>query len=211
MFRKPVAAFALCPEPIEHGRVLRFVATLRLPPWVLLVAVLGYRYATAVEGAGIPALPIHTFIEVSLARVISTWLVLMIPVGLPLMYFFSGLVAHIGVALTGGASRSIGASMRACGFVLAPLLLVVGLADLPLYLGMMPGLVYFGVVGSLAVIHWALLGVALAGTHQMGVPRGFMAAALPTVLFAGLTIGRALLELSMVPGLPVPGSPYALP
>ena len=45
-----------------------------------------------------------------LARVLSLWILLMIPVGLPLLYFIEGLVAHVGVALTGGASRSIGAS-----------------------------------------------------------------------------------------------------
>ena len=48
-----------------------------------------------------------------LAEALSSWLVLMVPVGMPLLYFLGGLMAHIGMALTGGASRSIGASMRA--------------------------------------------------------------------------------------------------
>lgn len=211
LLRNPSRAFAVCPEPISHGTVLRFLATLRLPPWILLVVVLGYHHATKPEGMGIAALSIHEFIEPSLTRVISAWVVLMIPVGLPLLYFFSGLTAHIGVALTGGASRSIGASMRACGYVLAPLLLIVGLADVPLYLGMIPGIVYCGLLGLLALVHWGLLGVALARTHQTGVARGWMASLFPTLVFIAVTAGRAVLELAAVPGLTAPGSPYALP
>ncbi|MEX1363581.1 MAG: hypothetical protein AB1Z98_10665 [Nannocystaceae bacterium] len=211
MLTSPSKSFRVCPEPIDHGRILRLLATLRLPLWVVLIAALGFEHATSPEGTGVAMRSIYAFVEPSLARVISAWIVLMIPVGLPLLYFLSGLVAHIGVALTGGASRSIGASMRACGYGLGLALLVIGVLDIPLYLGRMPGLVYVSLLGGVAVIYWVLVGIALARTHQMSVPRGWMAALLPTLVLVAVTFGRAWLELGQVPGLPVPGGPYALP
>lgn len=208
---RPGRSFRVCPEPIDHGRVLRFLATLRLPPWIALLVVLGIQHLTAPEGSGVPMRSIYALLEPPLARVLSLWVVLMIPVGLPLLYFVSGLLAHIGVALTGGASRSIGASMRACGYVLGLALLILGLVDIPLYLDQVPGIVYVVVLGAVGLAYWILVGVALARTHQMSVPRGWMAALLPTLVLVTVTMGRAALELSEVPGLPAPGGPYALP
>ena len=208
---RPAQSFRVCPEPIDHGRVMRLLATVRLPAWLILVGLLAVRHLTATEGTGVPMRSIYAFVEPSLARVLSLWILLMVPVGLPLLYFFEGLVAHVGVALTGGASRSIGASMRACGYVLALVLLVVGLIDIPLYLGLMPGLTYFGILGAMALVHWALVGVTLAKTHQVSVARGWLVAILPTIVFVAVTLLRALPELAEVPGLPPPGGDYALP
>lgn len=190
---------------------MRFLATLRVPPWIVLLVILGVRQLTATEGTGVPMRPIYAIVEPSLVRVLSLWILLMIPVGLPLLYFVEGLLAHIGVALTGGASRSIGASMRACGYVLGLVLVVVGLVDIPLYLGHMRGMIYAQVLGGLAVVHWGVLGVALAKTHQISILRGWLVAVLPTLLFVGVTAVRAMLELVEVPGLVVPGGEYMVP
>jgi hypothetical protein len=207
----PAQSFRVCPEPIAHGKVMRLLATLRLPAWVVLVGLLALRHAGAEEGAGLPIKAIHAFIEPSLVQVLSLWILLMIPVGLPLLYFIEGLVAHVGVALTGGASRSIGASMRACGYVLGLVLLVVGVVDIPLYLGHVPGVAYLGILGAMALVHWGLVGVALAKTHRISVPRGWLVAILPTLVFVAVTLLRALPELAEVPGLPSPGGGYAIP
>ncbi|MEM7153029.1 MAG: hypothetical protein AAF799_09305 [Myxococcota bacterium] len=211
MIFHPSRSFRVCPEPIDHGRVIRFLATVRLLPWVALVGVLGYTQLTAVEGMGVPMRAIYVFIEPSLAQVLSMWIVMMIPVGLPLLYFVSGLTGHIGVALTGGASRSIGASMRACGYVSGLVLLVIGVVDIPLYLGWVPGPVYIGVLGVQLAGYWGLAGLALARSHQVSVARGIIAALLPTLMLGGVTVARASLELAELPGIEVPTSPYALP
>lgn len=208
---RPAQSFRVCPEPIAHGQVMRFLATLRVPPWVVLLVLLGLRHLSATEGTGMPTRSIYGLLEPSLVQVLSLWILLMIPVGLPLLYFIEGLVAHVGVALTGGASRSIGASMRACGYVLGVVLVVVGLVDIPLYLGHMPGMIYLQVLGGLALLHWGLLGVALAKTHQISIPRGWLVAVLPTLVFVALTMARAMLELAEVPGLPAPGGGYVVP
>lgn len=208
---RPAQSFRVCPEPIDHGRVLRFLATLRLPPWIALLAALAFQHMSTPEGSGVPMRSVYAFLEPPLARVLSLWVVLMIPVGLPLLYFVSGLLAHIGVALTGGASRSIGASMRACGYVLGLVLLVLGVLDIPLYLGQVPGDAYVVVLGTVGLVYWSLTGIALARTHQIGVPRGWMAALLPTLVLVAVTFGRAWLELTNVPGFRTPGGPYALP
>lgn len=211
LVRHPAQSFRVCPEPIAHGRVMRLLATLRLPAWAVLIGLLALRHAEAAAGAGVPMKAIYAFVDPSLARVVSLWILLMIPVGLPLLYFIEGLVAHVGVALTGGASRSIGASMRACGYVLALVLLVVGVVDIPLYLGHVPGVAYLGILGAMALVHWGLVGVALAKTHQISVPRGWLVAILPTLVFVAVTLLRALPELAEVPGLPPPGGEYAIP
>ncbi len=205
---RPARSFDVCPEPIDHGRVMRLLATLRLPPWIALLVALALAHNAVAEGAGPPVRAIYVLIEPSLAQVLSLWIVLMIPVGLPLLYFVSGLVAHVGVALTGGASRSIGASMRACGYVLGLALLVVGVVDIPLYLGQMPGIVYLAVLGGTALVYWALVAVALSRTHRAAGWRGGMAAVMPTAVFVAATFARAMLELSEIPGLPPPGNGY---
>jgi hypothetical protein len=207
---RPARTFARCPEPIDHGRILRFVASLRLPLWaVLLVTVIVARVSA--EAAPTVMRPIYALLEPELAQALSTWIVLMVPVGIPLVYFFGGLVAHIGVALTGGAPRSIGTSMRAVGCAMAPLYVVVGGLDLWLYTGARDGLVYGIVLGAGVLVFLWSVGWALARTHSISVARGFLVALLPAVLVVAVTGGRATLELATIPGVPVPEAPYFVP
>lgn len=207
---RPSDSFRRAPEPVAHGRVLGYLATLRLPTWGLLVAIEG----TRVISDATPPLPlrsIHTLLDPPLVQALTAWLVLMVPVGLPLLYFFGGLLAHLGIALTGGASRSIGTSMRAVGYAAGPALLAVGLLDLPLYLGEPDALTYFALVGAVALLLLLLAGIGLARTHQMSLLRGWAVALLPAALLAVVTCGRAVLVLRELPGLPVPEQPYYVP
>ena len=201
----------MCPEPVDHGRVMKFLATLRLPPWLVLVGILGYRWASATEPSVQPMRSIYAFIDPPIVQALSSWIVLMVPVGLPLLYFFAGLLAHIGIALTGGAPRSIGASMRAVGYTLGPALLLVGLLDLPLYLSDMSGELYLSIVAVVALVFLVQAGVALARTHQIGLARGLMVALVPMLVLSSVTLGRAVLELRTVPGLPVSDVAHYIP
>lgn len=207
---RPSLGFGRCPEPIAHGKVLGFLATLRLPAWGLLVAV----QLSRVLGDSTPPMPlrsVHLFLEPPLVQALSVWLVLMVPVGLPLLYFFSGLLAHVGIALTGGASRSIGASMRAVGFASGPALLMIAVLDLPLYLAEIPTLVYLVAVGAAVALLLVIGGIALARTHQISWTRGWLVALLPALLLGVVTLVRAALVLRDLPGLPVPEQPYYIP
>lgn len=211
MLARPGRTFDMCPEPIDHGRVLRFMATLRLPPWIVLLVTLTIRKLSADVAPATSMRPIYTLVEPELAQVLSSWIVLMVPVGLPLLYFVSGLVAHIGVALTGGAPRSIGASMRAVGYAMTPALVVVALLDLGLYLGNVPSKIYLGTLGAVALLNLWLVAWALARTHRISVARGFLVGILPVLVLLVVTIGRAALELHSLPGIPEPSSPYYVP
>ncbi|MBC8069604.1 MAG: hypothetical protein IAG13_14800 [Deltaproteobacteria bacterium] len=207
---RPSQSFRRAPEPIAHGRVLGYLATLRLPAWGLLVAI----EASRIIGDPTRPMPlrsIHNLLDAPLVQALTSWLVLMVPVGLPLLYFFGGLLAHLGIALTGGASRSIGASMRAIGYAAGPALLVIGVLDLPLYLGEMSAVTYLVAVIVAALLLMLLGGIGLARTHQMSVVRGWAVALLPAVLLAGVTAGRAALVLRELPGMPVPDQPYYVP
>jgi hypothetical protein len=201
----------VCSEPVDHGRVMKFLATLRLPPWVVLVSVLGYRYATSETPGVQPMRAVYSFIDAPVAQALSSWIVLMVPVGLPLLYFVAGLLAHIGIALTGGAPRSIGASMRAVGYALGPALLFIAVLDLPLYLHDIAGEIYLGIVGVVALLLLVQAGIALARTHQIAVARGFMVALVPTLVVVGVTLGRAVLELRSLPFLPLPDVAFYIP
>lgn len=210
VYRRPTASFRRCPEPVAHGRVLGYLATLRLPAWALLLAI----EASRLMGDRTPALPlrsIHNFIEPPLAQALSAWLVLMVPVGLPLLYFVGGLLAHVGIALTGGASRSIGASMRAVGYAAGPTLLVIALLDLPLYLMDVPWLVYFAAILTSIANFLVSCGLALARTHQFSRFRGLAVSLLPAALLLAVTAFRAALVLRVIPGLPVPEQAYYVP
>jgi hypothetical protein len=208
---RPSASFRRCPEPIAHGRVLGYLATLRLPPWLLLVGVATAQLVTREGQPPIPLLPIHTVLDPALAHALSTWLVLMVPVGLPLLYFVGGLVAHVGIALTGGAPRSIGATMRAVGDALGPALLALAVVDLPLYLAHVPGTAYVAFLGAVTLAFLLVVGVTLARTHQISLARGFLVALVPAILLAVTTGGRAVLVLDELPGLEAPDSPYYIP
>jgi hypothetical protein len=207
---RPSQSFLRAPEPVAHGRVLGYLATLRLPAWALLVAIEGARVFDDATRP-LPMRSIHAVLDAPLVQALTAWLILMVPVGLPLLYFFGGLIAHLGIALTGGASRSIGASMRAVGYAAGPALLAVAVLDLPLYLADMPALVYLGSIAAVTVLMLVLGGVALARTHQLSLMRGWVVMLLPAVLLAAVSLGRAALVLRELPGLPVPDQPYYVP
>jgi len=187
------------------------MATLRLPLWLVLVGNLAFTHLGTRVSTPEPMRSIYQFVDPALAQALSAWLVLMIPVGVPLLYFFAGLVAHIGVALTGGAPRSIGATMRAVGYALGPALLVVAGLDVPLYLGSIDAELYAGIIGFTAVAFLWVVAFGLARTHRVSLARGFLVGLLPTLLFVGVTGGRASLELTTLPGLASPESPYYVP
>jgi hypothetical protein len=207
----PSHSFALVPEPIDHGRVLRYLATLRLPLWGVLIVLLAARYAMGPEFGAMRSRSIHAVLEPTMAEALSVWLVVMVPVGMPLLYFVGGLVAHIGIALTGGAPRSIGASMRAVGYALGPALFAIGVLDLPLYFGYMPGFLYIELLAAIGLSFGVQSGLALAHTHRIAFIRGFVVALLPLITLMAVTLGRAALELEDLPGMPGPSSPYYVP
>lgn len=208
---RPAESFRRCPEPIAHGRVLGYLATLRLPAWAVLVGILGVQTVTRDGPPPMPLRSIHAILDPALAQALSAWLVSMVPVGLPLLYFFGGLVAHVAIALTGGAPRSIGATMRAVGYALGPAMLAIAVLDLPLYLATVPGTIYLAVLCAIALQFLALAGLALARTHQISTARGFLVALLPAALLLGVTAVRAALVLDELPGLEAPDSPYYIP
>lgn len=208
---RPRRSFAFVQEPVDHGALLRFLLAVRLPAWGVLLAVLAVRMLQG-SGGAIALRPAHALLDPRLVEALSAWLLLMVPVGLPLLYFALGIATHVALALTGGAPRSIAATMRAVGYALAPVLLGVALLDLPLFLGALPSVAYLGALGALCLLAFVLVGNALTGTHQIAAARGFLVALVPTVLFAAAQLPRATLALDEVPGWAPPAeSPYFVP
>lgn len=214
LIAKPRQSFAHVHEPVAHGSVLKFLACVRIPLWaVTLAAVL-----QAMDWTGAPEAiairPVHDLLEPQLTSAMSLWLLLMIPVGLPLLYFVSGLTSHVALTLTGGAPRSIAASMRATGYALALPLIIVALLDALVHTRViaLPVEAFFVAVATLVLVYIRQLAYALAGTHNISLVRCVFVSLVPVALLAGLTFARGYLELPTFPGWsPHLGSPYFIP
>ncbi len=211
LLRRPRASFAHVQEPVDHGAVLGLLQAVRLPLWLILVGVLGAQYFGGDEAA-VVLRPVHELVDPRLASVLSVWLLLMVPIGVPLLYFALGVVIHVALTLTGGAPRSIAASMRASGYALAPVLILIAAIDLPLHLGVLPGLPYLIALGVIGLLFFHQLGQALTGTHAISWIRGYIVAVVPVAIVLGVQLGRALLVLPDFPGWEAaPQHPFYIP
>jgi hypothetical protein len=205
LITSPGKSFRVVEEPVSHGRVLAFLATLRLPGWLLALGVAFYTFRTEeFPELKRPSVIGEAMRDAMFADVLRLWLLLLVPLGLPMLYFFGGVLAHVGMSLTGGARRSIGATMRAVGLALAPSLLLVGILDLCVVgFGISPE-AWFAVVGNAVWLGFLLISVAVARTHSTWLLRGMLVAMLPVLLFASVTLGRGLLEYYRLPWQPAP-------
>ena len=211
LLRRPRGSFAYVQEPVAHGAVLRLLHAVRLPLWLVLLAALGVR-AWLLPAGATRLQPIHEVLDPRLCEVLSLWLLLMVPIGVPLLYFALGMATHVALALTGGAPRSIAASMRAAGMALAPSLLGISIIDVALHLGLMSGLVYLVALAAVGLLYFHQLGQALTGTHAISPIRGYLVAVVPLVMVLAVQLGRALLVLPDLPGwAPSPTHPYFIP
>jgi hypothetical protein len=196
---------------VAHGAVLRLLHGVRLPLWLVLLVALGLRAWLSPNGATALA-PIHEVLDPRLCEVLSLWLLLMVPIGVPLLYFALGMATHVALTLTGGAPRSIAASMRAAGTALAPGLLGISILDLFVHLGMMSGLAYLIALAVVGLSYFHQLGQALTGTHGISPIRGYVVAVVPLAIVLAVQLGRALLVLPDFPGWePSPTHPYFIP
>ncbi len=200
----PSASFRVVEEPVSHARVLGFLATLRLPLWAVALTWAAIDWSLAGPGELKRPSVIGEILGAQFADVMRIWLLLLVPIGLPMLYFFGGILAHIAVALTGGARRSIGATMRAVGLALAPSLLLVGVLDLLVVALDVPPEIWAVIVAVAGLFAVFLLAVALARTHSTSLIRGFLVAGLPVAFFLALTTGRGLLEYFRFPFMPAP-------
>ncbi len=211
LLRRPRASFAYVQEPVAHGAVLRLLLAVRLPLWLVLLAVLGARAWLRPDGATVLR-PAHELLDPRLCEALSLWLLLMVPIGLPLLYFALGMATHVALALTGGAPRSIAASMRAAGTALAPGLLGISVLDLLLHLGLLSGLAYVLCLAAVGLLYFHQLGQALTGTHAISPVRGYVVAVVPLVMVLAAQLGRAALVFPDFPGwVPSPMHPYFIP
>jgi hypothetical protein len=212
---RPGASFRAVEEPVAHGPALAFVASLRLPTWAVVMAVYLLRWIDAPPDtfAVIKSSVAADVLGLQLAEVTSIWLLMMVPLRIPVLYFAAGLSGHIVMALTGGANRSIGASMRALGFAFAPLALVVGVLEFGLVLFGLSAEVWIVTFAAVALIVWVMASFALARTHEATVVRALFVALVPLAVVCIDAAGSAAFEIQQLPFLaaPAPEAAYLLP
>jgi hypothetical protein len=204
--RRPAAAFQRVREPVAHAPLLELMAWARLLPWLptlLVVAWSAWRSGALHTGpAGTTALDAAIGPAVALAG--SLWLLALVPLGLPLLYFLGGVAGHLGVLLSGGVRRSVGASMRAFAITSAPVLLVLSCAELGVVLGLLTPEAWLAVLAASALVHVIFTGIALARTHEALLLRGWLVAPLVTTILILGFVARAGLLLPRWPGEPPP-------
>jgi hypothetical protein len=212
LLRHPVRSFQRVDEPVAHGAVLRFLLALRLSLWPLVVVLCLYAVFSNAGPTPTALRPAHELLDPRLADAMTLWVLLLVPAGLPLLYFATGIFSHVALTLTGGAPRSIGATMRATGYAMAPALFLVSVLELLFVLGGVRFTVFAGFAASVWLLHFLQLGLALTGTHQIPRLRGFMVALIPSGgLVAGL-VARAYLGLGDWPGwTPPAGTRFFVP
>lgn len=207
-------SFMAVEEPVKHGPVLSFIASLRLPTWgvLVVVALIDWFAQPGDVEAQIRTTAATRILGLQLGQVMAAWVVILTPLRIPIIYFFVGLSAHIVMTLTGGAHRSIGASMRAMGFALAPAAMVFGVLELMAARGALHPTFWLYVFASWLVIGWGLSSIALSRTHGATLVRGFAVALVPVLLFGLEAMGSAMFQL---PWDPFTGEPppikYMLP
>jgi len=207
---RPRRVARLVPEPVPHGRWLAALSMLRLAPWLVTVGIGAARLVDAgVEVA--PLLPVHTVVPAPVARALSVWLLLLVPIGVPLLYFTAGLVAHLGLVLTLGARWSLSATARALAMAMLPVMLGAGLVELCAWSHAVPAAIVFGGLAAIGLLGWGLATATVAATHRVGTFHA-AAVALPAVgLFLAVAAVRTALVVGTVPGWDrPPPSPYAI-
>jgi hypothetical protein len=203
---RPAAAFRRVREPVAHAPMLELLAWARLLPWVPTIVVVAWSaWRSGALQAG-PASPtaLDTVVGPAFAFVASLWLLALVPLGIPVLYFLGGVAGHLGLVLSGGVRRSVGASMRAFAVASAPILLLLSLAELGIALRVVTPEVWFGILNLAAVLHVTFTGVAMARTHEASLLRGWMVAPLMTTILVLTFVVRAGLLLPRWPGEPPP-------
>lgn len=201
---RPKLLFGEFSEPVKHEQVLALLSLVRFPAWLSVVAFLAVRFWTR----DLPPLMTPNAIpdlDPTMMRVISIWALLMVPLGLPLLYFAGGLLAHLGLSLTGGGARSIGATMRAVGLAALPGLIVLSTVEILMYV---PSEVNQGLILALVaaggLLQYGLTAYGLAKSHRVSMIQTVFVAVLPVVLLCGVTLARVTLVVGYVPGTPPP-------
>ena len=158
LLRRPFARALTIREPVGHAAVIRLMWAARWPTWLLcsgplflvfVASMVGEADGGASTGAltsradapwmtGLLAFCDGQVVAPSLidaampsffVRSLRVWVLLMVPLGIPLVYFLAGIVAHVVLVLTGGAPRSMGTTMRATGLAFVPVSLLYGVLD----------------------------------------------------------------------------------
>lgn len=201
---RPKLLFGEFSEPVRHEQVLALLSLVRFPAWLTVVAFLAVRFWTRDMP---PLMTPNAFpgIDGAMMRVVSIWALLMVPLGLPLLYFAGGLLAHLGLSLTGGGARSIGASMRAVGLAALPSFVVVSTVEILIHVPeAFNEWLVLALVGVGGLLQYVLSAYGLAKSHRVSMVQTVFVAMLPVILMCGVTLARVTMVLGYVPGTPPP-------
>lgn len=207
LLTRPRQVFTGVREPVQHDAVIALLALVRLPPWLLLVTVLGVGFARAPGRPPLAPFALGGSMTGAGAAATSAALLMMVPLGIPLLYFFGGVLSHAALALTGGVRRSVGASMRAFGLAAAPSLLLLSLAEVALHLGVLSPVIWGAAFAVAVLLNFVLLMIGLTRTHEIWGVRTLLVVWLPLGLLYAMVLFRAGLVLPNFPFMPPPAAP----
>ena len=222
---RPFARAVRMDAPVAHAGVVSLMWAVRWPTWMIcsLPVFVAFLASAAPGGAadvGDPAAPaglvslaaghmaapsaLELVLPAFFAQSLRVWLLLMVPLGVPLVYFAAGLAAHVVLILTGGAPRSMGTTMRAVGLAFIPPSLVLGIMDVGASFGLLGPEVWLACF--VAVGAWLGVRIFFGVRRLQGLRRRRTLAVVPVsllVLTSGVML-RATLVLPNLPGAPPP-------
>ena len=228
LMTRPFARAVRMDEPVAHAGVISLMWAVRWPTWLLcslpvFVAFLASAWPGVPAEGGDPtasaglvdmatrhmAAPsaLELVLPAFFAQSLRVWLLLMVPLGVPLVYFAAGLAAHVVLILTGGAPRSMGTTMRAVGLAFIPPSLVLGLMDVGASFGLLGPEAWtscFVVVGT-----WLGVRIFFGVRRLQGLRRRRTLAVVPITMLV-LTSGVLLRATLVLPNLPGAAPPPEL-
>lgn len=198
---RPAACYRAVEEPVQLGPWVAFLLTVSAPSWMALVLVTGWELQKE-QGPRLTFTdPRWLDLQLGSAAVdaLDLWTLAMFPLGLLAAFFCSGTLGHLLVLLTGPSSRTLGASLRAKGISMVPVLVMA----LPLEVAFRAGWVNLGLwlTGAGVAGFWslALLALGLARSHHTALIRGWVAAPLPWLLIQLLVLVRVAFAIKESP------------
>lgn len=198
---RPAGCYRAVEEPVQLGPWVAFLVTVAFPSWLALIAVTAWEILKEPGPRLTFADPRWLDLSLGSAAVdaLDLWTLAMFPLGLLAAFFCSGTLAHLLVLLTGPSSRTLGASLRAMGIALVPVLVF----DLPLEVAFRAGWIglelWLPGAGLAGFWSLALLALGLSRSHHTALVRGWVAAPLPWILVQLLVIMRVAFAIKDAP------------
>ena len=191
----PAACFRAVQEPVSLGPLVLYLWTLGAFSWCLSVLV---SVLQAVE-RGSPRVSFtqgrvgDDALGAAAIDALEWWVLLMAPLGSVVTFFVVGTFAHLFVLMSGYATRTLGASLRAFAIACVPVLLFTYPAFVLTQMEWVTTEQWCVTAGIAALWGGGLFVLGISRSHDAMLLRGLVAALIPWLMLQGILVALASL------------------